>query len=654
MQHCCVQAPRVPRLLGGVYAGPSNKRNKGEVVMSIQRSQPNGSERSPAQAAAEDDEAFNPITALPRPSQETIVLIGAVMGVLVYASRFMLAREWAWLLWTGVWPTLLLGGFASLSLVLLRDRLWWRCIGLVAVALFALHSSVYWLSGGVPKWRDAAGTWLVCAALMLFIALAWVQAVLQSRHVRAVRYSSLFAHAWHNAMVYGLVVQFVGLCWLVLCLWAGLFKLVKVGFFAQAFSQPLFISLATGVMGGIGVVLARGQPRALQIQLQLVLALFRVLLPMLSLVVVLFVLALPFTGVEPLWETRKAAVLLITLQLCLLLFVNAVYQDGLAQDAPYPRLVQQLVHAALWLWPVLGMLGVWAVALRVQQYGWTHDRIWALVATGLLLVYGLGYAWVALQRGRFFWLQGLGRLNARMSWVLLAVGLVLHTPLLDVYRFSAHSQLQRLLQAQGPWSLSQLEDLRFDHGRYGQAALAQLQQDHRAQAPEVQAALQQVQNADRKPRWGRSQRPADPMVQALPFRERVQIANGHMAPERAWWEALESGHLQSYAGACAKANLSAAHSCAVLQLPLKEGAPALPLLCQLQHYAPSCEVFGQDPQGAWRHEGQLSWGAVKQEQRAALRQAMLEGTLRAEPPTWQAVGVPGLEIAQGQVRPSSR
>lgn len=37
-----------------------------------------------------------------------------------------------------------------------------------------------------------------------------------------------------------------------------------------------------------------------------------------------------------------------------------------------------MIAAALALMPVLAALALWAVALRVRQYGWTHERIWAV------------------------------------------------------------------------------------------------------------------------------------------------------------------------------------------------------------------------------------------------------------------------------------
>lgn len=590
----------------------------------------------------------SPIAPLVRSSKELIVLICVGMGLVVYGLRQAWWGDSSMAMWVLVATVLASGSVTVMALAQRRDVLLWQCVAGTAMLVLGLNLSVWWLSGADRTPNAAWRYWQLALAPSLFIGLAWLQALLQSRSLRGVRYSSLFVHAWHNTMVVGMVAQFVGLCWLVLALWGGLFWLVKVDFFATSFAEPLFICMATGLMAGIGVVLARGQPRPLQLQLQLVLALFRVLLPLLALVVVLFIVTLPFTGVQPLWDTRKAAVLLVVVQLCVLLFVNAVFQDGLQEAAPYPRPLNALVHVALVLLPVLGALAVWAVVLRVQQYGWTYDRVWALVVTGVLLIYSVGYAGYALQRQRFLWLQGLGRFNAAMSWLIVGIVVLLHTPLLDVFRLSAHSQLQRMQQADAVWDVAQLQSLRFDHGRHGLAAVQALAQDPRAtQTPEVQAALQQVLAASKKVQQPRS---APQGVPKIPVREALQLAQGHTSPPDDWWQSLDNGALRHLFSSCRSKPLPEEDVCVVLQLPLTRSDAALPVVCHLHQYSPNCQVFERDAQHVWQAVGNLSWGGVPMEQRPALAQAIREGRLDVQPSRWNDVIVPGVDVRLGQVR----
>ena len=290
---------------------------------------------------------FAPTADLPRLTKEVMVLTTLVQGAGVYA----LLEGWFGpagpLRLIALSLLLAVPGFFVLCVRQLGDRLLWRGMAALALLLVALHGSVWWLLGSQDARSGSAWVpWLLSQGALLFIALAWMQALQQQRSLRRVPYALLFDHAWNNAVVLGFALQFVALGWAVLGLWAGLFALVKVRLFADTFTAPAFVYMATGLMAGLGVLLARGQPRPLRLMLQLVLTLYRLLLPLLALVVVLFVAFLPFTGVQPLWETRKAAPLLMGVLLCLLVFVNAVYQDGSRQAAPYPSALRALIAAA--------------------------------------------------------------------------------------------------------------------------------------------------------------------------------------------------------------------------------------------------------------------------------------------------------------------
>lgn len=333
--------------------------------------------------------------------QALVVLVMVLQGLGLYGLvRWVGPRPSA--VWMGASMLVLaLPPLWAMSVVAVRDRLLWVWM-LVAAALVWVPSVSFWRTLQPPAGAVHAGHWAVWAWLalpvVLFMFMAWMQAVLVHRRVARVPYGDLFTLAWNNAVIMVLVALFAGLCWMVLALWAGLFAMVGVRWFAQAFASPLFVCVASGAMLGVGVVLVRGQPRPIGVLLQLKLALFRLLLPLLALVVVLFVGFLPVSGVQPLWDTGHATALLAAVQLCLLLFVNAVFQDGRHARAPYSAPVRWLVDVALLLMPVLAVLAVWAVWLRVDQYGWTVQRVAGMAVAGVLLLYALGYA-AAVLRG---------------------------------------------------------------------------------------------------------------------------------------------------------------------------------------------------------------------------------------------------------------
>lgn len=586
-------------------------------------------------------EATSSLPALPRLTREMLVLTGLLQGGLVYAfvQGWLGSEPQA----RAPWLSLLLAVslFAMMSALQLRDRLWWASLAVVGAVTAGLNFSVVWFMG--DRWLPRIWwPWLLAQGALLLVVLAWVQALLQHRSLRHVPYASLFTHAWNNAMVIGFVTKFVGLCWSVLGLWAGLFALLKVKLFVTTFTQPLFVCLATGGMVGVGLVLARGQPKPLRMLLQLALALCKLLLPLLSLVVVLFVLFLPFTGVQSLWETRKAAPLLMGVWLWMLLFVNAVYQDGAASEEPYPAPVRALIGAALVAMPVLAGLALWAVCLRVQQYGWTHERVWAVVMAAVLLLYAVGYAVMAVRSWQGPWLEGVQRLNPAMSWLVLALLVLLHTPLLDPYRLGAASQRERLRQSTAPVSLADLDSLRWDHGRHGLPALQSLQSEARFATGEVAQWLAQVLVATE--RMTRAPRPEAP---PQPLAGHLELAPGHERPAQDWWAAIETPPLRDHLAHCPREDVR----CLVLQLPLERQGPPLPLVCRLGGYTTSCQVFGPQAQGGWKRVGQLAWGGLSSEGRAQLAQAVQEGQLSVQTPRWNDVVVTGAQdLPAGRLR----
>jgi hypothetical protein len=579
---------------------------------------------------------------LPRLTREAMVLLGLAMGGVAYGYLQgwlghdpMVSRPW-------LVSSLALGLFALMCVQELRDRRLWASLAVVAGVVWGLNFSVVgWMDA---RWSSRIwAPWLLAQAALLMVALAWVQVGLLHRRLRAVPYASLFHQAWNNSMVLGFAALFVAVCWGILGLWAVLFMLVKVRFFADTFTQPLFACLVTGVMLGAGMVMARGQPRSMRVVLQLALAFFKLLLPMLALVVVLFVLFLPFTGVQPLWETGHAAFLLMGVQLYLMLLVNAVYQDGSAQQAPYPALASALVGAALLVMPLLAGLTVWAVALRVQQYGWTAQRVWAAAAAGVLLLYAVGYAVAALRSRHGPWLGDVRRINPLMSWVVMALLVLLHTPVLDPYRMGAHSQYARLVQGQAPFARAELEELRFGHGRHGLAAMQRLQALPQFAQPEQQALIQQVQEASGRHAVRGSAPPAE---SAKPLAELLPVAPGHASPPADWWAAMDQPDWRSSVAHCANRK----SRCWVLQLALERGGPLNPLVCRVGEYTPNCRVYGRNAAGTWERVGQLSWGGLDGEKREALVQAIEAGSLQSQPPRWQEVVVPGAQgVRAGRV-----
>lgn len=122
---------------------------------------------------------------------------------------------------------------------------------------------------------------------------------------------------------------------------------------------------------------------------------------------------------------------------------NGVYQDGGAETR-YPRWLRRFVSAGLLSLPAHAALAIWAICLRVGQYGWTPDRLTALLVAVILALHALLLAWAVLPPRDGRWLARLSTGNPLLAAMVVALLLASQSPLLDFRALTVASQLERL------------------------------------------------------------------------------------------------------------------------------------------------------------------------------------------------------------------
>jgi hypothetical protein len=307
-------------------------------------------------------------------------------------------------------------------------------------------------------------------AVFLFIAHALIAACDADRRFIA-RYTSYFDVAWKLALQLLLAAVFVGIFWGLLWLSAALFSLVKIDAFQEFIQHSWFAIPASAIATAMALHLTDVRAGLVRGTRTLVLVLLAWLLPMMAGIVAAFLVALIFTGLEPLWETRHAASLLLTAEGMLVILINAAFQDGETSRTPPWILRAAGTLACLLLLPLAGLSG-YAVWLRVAQYGWTDDRVAAAACLTVALFYALGYAAAAYPRA--LWLNLLERWNFFAALVVVAVILAVLSPLADPYRIAVDSQVALLESGKIAPDKFDFDYLRWRAGRYGYDALAQL------------------------------------------------------------------------------------------------------------------------------------------------------------------------------------
>ncbi|MBI6630006.1 DUF4153 domain-containing protein [Pontibaca salina] len=310
---------------------------------------------------------------------------------------------------------------------------------------------------------------LAVVGVLLLFATPFLAVALQDRK-RWAKYALLFDTAWTMVLRYGLALVFVGVFWLIVFLSTSLLRLVDITLVERWTSSVAVRFAVSGWVLGLGLAVMH-ELRAI-VSPHLGLRLLRLLVPIMLVVVALFLTALPLRGLSYLFgEFSSAGTLIATAILAITLVSAALERDDAA--AVQHRGLRAATRALALLVPLLAALAVWAVLLRVRQYGWTPHRALAVCVAWFLLAYGVGYGAAVI--GRWGWAGRIRSVNVIMALAVVAIAALWMTPVLDVYRLSTNSQVARFQQGDAHLDQLSLWQLEHDWGRAGQAGLRRLE-----------------------------------------------------------------------------------------------------------------------------------------------------------------------------------
>lgn len=551
-----------------------------------------------------------------------------------------------------VWTTLAatVPAMMALSVVRIADHRFWQHVAGIAAVCALLGSWAAWSVSGAPgiDTGNVLEPFALTLAGTLFVALPFLQCRQQNGPWRA-PYAQLFDHAWHNALTVALALAFTAVCWLVLHLWAELFELVHIAFFHELFfAHTWFAYLATGLFAGIGLQVGRSQPQPLRVVRRILFTLCRGLLPLTALVALLFLASLPFTGLAPLWAMHTAAGLLLGLLVLLVILLNAVWQDGTALS-PYPRVLRWLIDAALLVAPIYAGLALYALALRIGQYGWSGSRLFAVLAAVMLAGYSIGYAFAAVRR-HGGWLTWLPRINVTMALAAMVLAALVNSPALDPWRITVASQIDRLHAGTVTPAKLDIRTLRYDSGRRGYEAVLALRHDPLVQADPVATAqiadaINQVQKNALHLQRGERIRTVARLRQYLP------PAQGSTAPDDSWYAAVLDKRLGQ--GECARTDAR----CVVLDTDLRGDGARQNLLCHYDrgiyrdYAALDCRVTLRNRRGQWLVAGRLRFDNASTDDKRAIWKALRAGAITPKRPRWPDVTAAGITAQIMAIRP---
>ncbi|MDO9244863.1 MAG: DUF4153 domain-containing protein, partial [Phenylobacterium sp.] len=241
-----------------------------------------------------------------------------------------------------------------------------------------------------------------------------------------------------------------------------------------------------------------------------------------------FLIALPFTGLTLLWDTKSAAGILLSAAAALIVLLNAAYQEGEAEDHPPVALKWAGRITGVIIAPLVA-IAAYGLILRIGQYGLTPDRIYGVACTIVAVVYSVGYAASVFWPGP--WLKRLEVTNVIAAHLVVAVLLALFSPLANPARLSVNDQLARLDRGVVTPDKFDYLFLRFEAGKPGMDALKALAA--RKTGPNAAEIARRAASAlARKARYGEA------TTSVVERKELVRVAGGGAFPvgflEQTW------------------------------------------------------------------------------------------------------------------------
>jgi hypothetical protein len=393
------------------------------------------------------------------------------------------------------------------------ERLRWHWSLVFAAAGALIAAFVAWWNGSPGGWGADEGWQFSAALAAVAIAVPQFQVARDEGRLRLVP-AAVHAHAWTNIILWGAACAFVGVTMLLTFLLSELFGLIGLGFLRHLLRDGWFApTLACAAFGG-AIGLLRDRDVVTSVLQRVGRTILSVLAPVLAAGLVFFVLALPFTGLDALWEqTKETTPIVLACMFGALILTNAVAGNSAGEEARAPVLRWSAMALAATMVPLAAVAAL-STGQRIAQHGFTPDRLWAAVVVAIAAAVAIGYAW-ALFRGRFAWPAPLRDTNVRLAAGVCLLALFLALPIVNFGALSARDQVARLKSGRISADKFDWAALRYDFGPAGRRALNRLA----ASGPYKLFAAKALQARDR---WALR----EPEAAAPPLPPRVRVDSG--------------------------------------------------------------------------------------------------------------------------------
>jgi Domain of unknown function (DUF4153) len=410
-----------------------------------------------------------------------LALAGALGGALVWGVIEAADRDWI-----GQYPSMVLFGLVATLFGALLGMA--GPVGLVrsvprAAALAAVVAGLIGLAAlrYADPWEFMQSA--IPALAVFVVATLPVPFLIAGARSGWRDYPALFLEAWSFVLRYAAAGAFTGLVWLVIYLSDQVLRIVGIDVIGQLIEHEFVALVLTGAVLGLGMAVIHDL--ADMLSPYVVLRLFRLFLPVVLAVMAVFLIALPFRGLDGLAGGLSPALLLLTMVAGGISLVSIAVDQTDAEAAQSAGLMRSAQAMALVL-PVFAGLALWAIWLRVADHGWSPERVFVALIGVVGVAYGVIYATAVLRGGA--WMERIRQGNILMALAVIALAALWLTPVLNAERISAQSQLARFEAGKTPVGALDISALQ-SWGKPGDEVMAILEAKAKEPGQEALAAL---------------------------------------------------------------------------------------------------------------------------------------------------------------------
>ena len=409
-----------------------------------------------------------------------LALAGGLAGGLVWAVFKAGEKDWI-----GHYPAFALFGLILVGFGALLAMAGPIGFGRALPRAFGLGALVAGLSGLTAlRWGEAEDLFNspIPAFALLTVAALPVPFLIAAARTSWRDYPALFLEAWSIVLRGAAAAAFTGLVWLVIYLSDEVLRIVGIDAISRLLAHEVVPMVLTGAVFGLGMAVIYDLAELLSPYV--VLRVFRLFLPVVLAVMAVFLIALPFRGLDGLAGGLSPAALLLTMVAGGVALVSIAIDQTDADATQSPLLLRCAKGLALVL-PVVAGLALYAIWLRLADYGWSPERLFILLVAAVGLAYGLVYA-LAVLRGAG-WMERIRQGNIRVALGIIVLAALWLMPVLNAERISAQSQLARF-EATSRAELLDVYALR-SWGKPGAEVIAVLEETAKAPGQEALAAV---------------------------------------------------------------------------------------------------------------------------------------------------------------------